>query len=103
MDIHPDNPYPVHLHYWCPLYSKERKEMARALKPIPLTKTTVLYTLKGTKALTTFLQSTNVATRQWILRGSQENSPDEDVGNNGWHGERVGWGRLANTDEIGET
>ena len=42
--------------------------MARALKPIPLTKTTVLYTLKGTKALMTFLQSTNVATRQWILR-----------------------------------
>ena len=72
--------------------------MAKALKPIPLTKTTVLYTLKGTKALTTFLQSTNVATRQWILRRSQENSPDEDVGNNGWRGER-----LANTDENGET
>ena len=94
---------PEHLLLYCPLYSKERKEMARALKPIPLTKTTVLYTLKGTKALTTFLQSTNVATRQWILRGSQENSPDEDVGNNGWRGERVGWGRLANTDENGET
>ena len=66
-----------------------------------LTKTTVLYTLKGTKALMTFLQSTNVATRQWILRGSRENSSDEDVGNNGWHGERVGWGRLAEID--GET
>jgi len=75
--------------------------MDRDLKPIPLTKTTVLYTLKGTKALMTFLQSTNVATRQWILRGSRENSSDEDVGNNGWHGERVGWGRLAEID--GET
>ena len=77
--------------------------MARVLKPIPLTKTTVLYTLKGTKALTTFLQSTNVATQQWILRGSQENSLDEDVENNGWRGERVGWECLANTDENGET
>src|SRR5438309_977118 len=50
---------------YCSLYKKERKlkEMARSLKTIPLTKTTVLHTLKGIKVLMTFLQSTNVATR----------------------------------------
>src|SRR5947209_12444002 len=68
---------PEHLLLYCPLYSKERKEMARALKPIPLTKTTVLYTLKGTTALTTFLQSTNVATRQWMQGAGKGNGHDE--------------------------
>src|SRR6266513_2014358 len=43
---------PEHLLY-CSLYKKERKEMARSLKPIPLTKTTVLHTRKGIKVLMT--------------------------------------------------
>jgi hypothetical protein len=86
------------------LYKEERKEMARSLKPIPLTKSTVLHTQKGTKALMTLLQSTNIATRQWILsqRGSQEDRSIEDEGNQTWHEERVGWGRLANTQDDRE-
>ena len=44
---------PEHLLLYCSLYKKERKEMARSLKPIPLTKTTVLHTRKGIKVLMT--------------------------------------------------
>ena len=64
--------------------------MARSLKPIPLTKITLLHTRKGIKVLMTFLKSTNVATRQWILTGA-----NEDVANQIWHREGVGWGRLT--------
>lgn len=53
----------------------------------------LLFTQKGTDILTTYIQETGVATRQWLLQGGSENQAEDC-----W-----GWGSLGEErDRDGE-
>ena len=54
----------------------------------------LLFTQKGTDILTTYIQETGVATRQWLLQGSSENQTEDCWGWGSLGEERVGDGEA---------
>jgi hypothetical protein len=61
----------THLVLRCPRYKQQRAVLRRALPTMPLTLNVLFSTTKGRNALAAFLGSTNIATRQWYLEGSE--------------------------------
>src|SRR3954466_698957 len=58
---------PTHLVLYCKHYTKQRKEMAKALGTT-LSANRLFNTIKGTKALLSFIQDTKIATLEWLLQ-----------------------------------
>jgi hypothetical protein len=56
----------THLILRCEVYHKERQEMRKALKGLPLTLQTLFCTTRGREALEGFLTSTEICTAKWI-------------------------------------